>query len=52
MDLNSIDASIGLVFSLELFKAYKASGTLQARLKSIPGMPKTVSYHYSLWMAL
>ncbi len=40
MDLNSIDASIGLVFSLELFKAYKASGTLQAPLKSVPGMPK------------
>jgi hypothetical protein len=40
MDANSIDASIGLEFSLELFKAYKASGTLQALFIRVPGIQK------------
>jgi hypothetical protein len=40
MDTDSIDASIGLEFSLELFKEYKANGTLQAKFLRVPGMPK------------
>src|SRR5437867_2579811 len=40
MDTDSIDASIGLEFSLELFKVYKASGTLQALFRRVPGIQK------------
>lgn len=38
MDNRSIDASLGLAFSLELFKLYKESGMLQAELQRFPGI--------------
>ncbi len=38
MDKDGIDASIGLAFSLDLFRRYKRSGILQAELRRIPGM--------------
>ena len=38
MDKNGIDASIGLEFSLELFKRYKSTGTLQAKLPHFSGI--------------
>jgi hypothetical protein len=44
MDKKGIDASIGLEFSLELFKRYKSNGILQAKLPRFPGIhgPSTV----------
>lgn len=37
MDKDGIDASLGLKFSLELFKRYKQSGILHAELARAPG---------------
>jgi hypothetical protein len=36
VDNNEIDASLGLMFSLELFATYKQSGLLQAEMRFIP----------------
>jgi hypothetical protein len=38
VDKDGIDASIGLAFSLELFKRYRSTGILQAKLRRFPGM--------------
>src|SRR5215472_12993590 len=38
MEKYGFDASIGLEFSLELFKRYKSTGTLQAKLPRFPGI--------------
>ncbi|HET8843437.1 MAG TPA: hypothetical protein VFN35_18385 [Ktedonobacteraceae bacterium] len=38
MDNRRIDASLGLAFSLELFKQYKESGRLQAEIQRFPGI--------------
>ena len=38
MDKNGIDASISLEFSLGLFKRYKSTGILQAKLPRFPGI--------------
>jgi hypothetical protein len=38
VDKDGIDASIGLAFSLDLFRRYKRSGILQAELCRLPGM--------------
>ncbi len=47
MDNDGIDASIGLAFSLDIFRRYKRSGILQAELRRIPGMlgPSVASLH-------
>jgi hypothetical protein len=47
MESNSIDASVGLGFSLELFKKYKRSGVLQATVRRFPGLrgPQFVSIY-------
>ncbi len=38
MDKDGIDASIGLNFSLGIFKRYRQSGVLQAEIPRIPGL--------------
>jgi hypothetical protein len=38
VDKDGIDASLGLEFSLELFKRYKSSGKLQADVNRLPGV--------------
>lgn len=38
MSTDGIDASIGLTFSLELFKRYQKSGVLQAEIPRMPGV--------------
>lgn len=38
MDKDGIDASLGLAFSLELFKRYRRSGKVQAELHRFPGI--------------
>lgn len=38
MDKDGIDASIGLGFSLDLFKRYKRTGILQAKLRRFPSI--------------
>ncbi|MBO0790117.1 MAG: hypothetical protein J2P36_04115 [Ktedonobacteraceae bacterium] len=40
MDEDWIDVSAGLIFSLELLALHQLSGTLQAELHRIPGIPK------------
>ncbi len=40
MDEDKIDASVNLAFSLELFKLHNLSGTLQAELPRVPGIPR------------
>jgi hypothetical protein len=47
MDEHSIDASIGLGFSLELFKKYRSTGILQAKVRRFPGVqgPAIVSLY-------
>lgn len=37
MSKDGIDASLGLAFSLELFKQYRKSGLLRSELRQIPG---------------
>jgi hypothetical protein len=38
VDKDAIDASLGLAFSLELFKRYRRSGKMQAELHRFPGI--------------
>ena len=38
MGKDGLDASLGLAFSLELFKRYRQSGVLQAEVSRIPGI--------------
>ena len=38
MEKDGIDASLGLAFSLDLFKRYKKSGKLQAEIHRFPGV--------------
>jgi len=38
VDKEGIDASLGLKFSLELFKQYKQNGILHAELPRVPGI--------------
>ncbi|TMC24427.1 MAG: hypothetical protein E6J34_00530 [Chloroflexi bacterium] len=47
MERNSSDASVGLGFSLELFKKYKRTGVLQATVRRFPGLqgPQRVSMY-------
>ncbi len=40
MDEDRIDVSAGLDISLELFARHRLSGTLQAELQRVPGLPK------------
>jgi hypothetical protein len=49
MDKDSIDASIGLGFSLELFSRYKSNGILQAKLRRFPSIQGPV--HVYLYLA-
>lgn len=38
MSKDGLDASLGLAFSLELFKRYRQSGVLQAEISRVPGI--------------
>lgn len=38
MSKDGLDASLGLAFSLELFKRYRKSGVLQAEVSRVPGI--------------
>ncbi len=47
MDNNEIDASLGLAFSLELFKRYKRSGVFYAEVWRIPNLQgKAIAFLY------
>lgn len=38
VDKNSMDASVGLTFSLQLFQRYRRNGILQASIRHMPGV--------------
>ena len=48
MEKDGIDASISLGFSLELFKRYKRTGTLQAKLRRFPSIQTPATAYIDL----